>query len=260
MLGILLFIIGAIMVFFALVGIFSYILEAVFAIVFTIIRAIFDGVYHLFNRNVMISDDYRRHMEEQKIAKETAERAKKEARKEKELKEANDRYMYSIKRRVNDLKMKYPLADNTLFDEFVTAYTTRTIQESKDIADMIQKQHETRLKERSFYNKNTKYTVDEVLFFNKVDERVSYDMHCTIYKNGADYILLIINTSTNEKTLYVSKNPLVTKRITISVVNERDKREKKFIMDKRRKDNRIMTVGEVSDIISYTVNEIMNKN
>ena len=125
---------------------------------------------------------------------------------------------------------------------------------------MIQKQHETRLKERSFYNKNTKYTVDEVLFFNKVDERVSYDMHCTIYKNGADYILLIINTSTNEKTLYVSKNPLVTKRIMISVVNERDKREKKFIMDKRRKDNRIMTVGEVSDIISYTVNEIMNKN
>ena len=85
-------------------------------------------------------------------------------------------------------------------------------------------------------------------------------MHCTIYKNGADYILLIINTSTNEKTLYVSKNPLVTKRIMISVVNERDKREKKFIMDKRRKDNRIMTVGEVSDIISYTVNEIMNKN
>ena len=254
MVGIVLMVIGAILVGIALFGFFSYALSIIGMFLLAIVRVVCGGLYHMFNHS-RINSDYVKYKENEKIAEENSKKAKIEARKQKALKEANDRLVYSTTKQVNDLKIRYPLADSYLFDEFVTAFTTRTVDEAEQIKSLIKEQHTSRMNENQSFNNNNKYTVEEVVFFDKMDEDSAYDITCTIYKNEADYILLVMNRLTNVKIMYTSKNPVVVKQMMQNMINKDKENANNTRIQLERNNKKTLSTADINDIIAYTLNE-----
>jgi len=249
--------IGAVLVFIALFGFFSYAIGIIGMFLLAILRVVCGSLYHTFNKS-RISSNVLELDRDKRIAKENAEKAKKEAKKAKSLKEANDRLVYSTTKQVNDLKIRYPLADAYLFDEFVTAFTSRTVKEANQIKELIKEQHNARLQENVSYNKDSKYTLDEVVFFDKMDEDSAYDIVCTIYKHQLDYIFLANNKLTDVKVMYTSKNPVVVKQMMQNMISKANENANNNRIQKERKNKTLSTV-DINDIIAYTLNEMNGK-
>ena len=239
MVGIVLMVIGAILVGIALFGFFSYALSIIGMFLLAIVRVVCGGLYHMFNHS-RINSDYVKYKENEKIAEENSKKAKIEARKQKALKEANDRLVYST---------------SYLFDEFVTAFTTRTVDEAEQIKSLIKEQHTSRMNENQSFNNNNKYTVEEVVFFDKMDEDSAYDITCTIYKNEADYILLVMNRLTNVKIMYTSKNPVVVKQMMQNMINKAKENANNTRIQLERNNKKTLSTADINDIIAYTLNE-----
>ena len=148
--------VGIILVGFALFYLLGGIIWGVICVVFAAIRGQFIGAYHLANKR-QIDPEYAEYMEMQEKNKQFAKEMQTRLKKENSQQEAYDRLAYSVSKRVNDLKVKYPLAEKYLFDEFIDAFTSRTIAESKQIEKQIEMSHNAKLQCTQSYNKERKY-------------------------------------------------------------------------------------------------------
>ena len=258
MISVALMVIGIILIGIALFYLFSGIIMAIFTGIFCLIRSIFNGLYHMFNER-QINPEYRQHMADKINAERVAKEAQIRKEQEQAQAEANERLIYSVTKRVNDLRVKYPLADKNLFDEFVNTFTTRTIVESKAIAEQIKNSHEQKLNATNSYNEENKYTVDEVLFFDKIKEDSYKEVVTTIYKKDMDNIIVISNTQTGSNIMYVSKNPVVINQMMVNVIQKRRQNDINTLVQKEKQIKNTLSTSDVNDLIAYTLNTFRGK-
>lgn len=247
-----LIVLGILLIGFAIFYLLGGIMMAVFTCIFVAIRSAFNGLYHISNEK-QIDPKYTRYIndkrEKERIAEE-AIRCKDETDKKRE---AHDRLIYSVTKRVNDLRVQYPLADEYLFNEFVEAFTSRTIAESNDIAERIKESHNSKLLATGSLNNDNKYSFSEVRNFDKIDEKNYEEITVTTYKNGLDYILVVDNSKTGSHVMYTTRNVLVPDYVSTNIINTC---KENYINDVLRKETTIMTETEVSDTIVKALNLI----
>lgn len=257
-LSVLLMLVGIILVGFALFYLLGGIIWGLICVVFAAIRGLFNGAYHLANKR-QIDPEYAEYMEMQEKNKQFAKEMQTRLKKENSQQEAYDRLAYSVSKRVNDLKVKYPLADKYLFDEFIDAFTSRTIAESKQIEKQIEMSHNAKLQSTQSYNKEKKYELREVKNFNKVSEKSFEEVTVTVHQNGLDYIVVIHNDKTDSDVMYVTQSIVVANQMAINVIDKASHNYYKNTAHVEEKTNTIMTESDVNDLIAYTLNMVNKK-
>ena len=143
--SILLMLVGAGMVFYALSGFLAIIFGVVGLLLLALSKNLLSKLYHTINM-LRISPEYRekrKRQERRQIQQQEKERLQKIE--EKERKE-EENLNYSANRKVSELREKYPLAEEELFSDFRDAYLFRTMKESKEIAKKIEASHNKNLK------------------------------------------------------------------------------------------------------------------
>ena len=138
--SILIMLIGAGMVFYALSGITAIILGFVGLLLFALLKNLLSKLYHGINMLRINSEYVEKKEREKRIQMQKQEKERLQKIEEKERTE-EDNLNYSANRKVSELREKYPLADESLFSDFKDAYLYRTIKESKEIAKKIETSH-----------------------------------------------------------------------------------------------------------------------
>ena len=97
-----------------------------------------------------------------KKAKEKNRKAMKEAEQEKSREATKEEMLlYVVKKKSDALRVKYPLADESLIDDFIEAYKTRPLCVSEGIADRIAKQHEKRAERKARFRERIQESMEK---------------------------------------------------------------------------------------------------
>jgi hypothetical protein len=208
-----------------------------------------DYIYqNIFVKRDLEKDGYLEKEKERRRLTEEIKQAKINKMHNEQIKEQNDKVVYATLQKVRELKAKYPLADESLFDEYMDSFNTRPLRVCQEIADLIKIQHLARLEEKEEHE----YQLEDVLFMNKIEEKTQDDIVVTMYQEKNDYIVLIQNVATNVKLLHTTKNLVLAKKIMENTLQKQ--KIKKINDDAQVKDS--LNKEEMNDIVQGAIAQI----
>lgn len=210
---------------------------------------ILDSLYNeLFVKQDLKRDGYlQKEMERRRLTQEI-EQAKIDKMHNEQVKEQNDKIVYATLQKVRELKAKYPLADEGLFNEYMDSFNTRPLRICKEIAELIKAQHFARLEEKEEHE----YQLEDVLLMDKIEEKSQDDIVVTTYQKLNDYIILIHNAKTDIKLLYTTKDIILAKKIVENTL--RMQRIKKINLDASVKES--LNKEEMNEAVQGAIAQI----
>jgi hypothetical protein len=208
-----------------------------------------DYIYNnIFVKHDLEKDGYLEKEKERRRLTKEIEQAKIDKRHNEQTKEQNDKVIYATLQKVRELKAKYPLADESLFNEYMDSFNTRPLRVCQEIADLIKVQHIARLEEKEEHD----YQLEDVLLMDKLEEKSQDDIVVTMYQEKNDYIVLIQNVATNVKLLHTTKNIVLAKKIMENTLQKQ--KIKKINDDAQVKDS--LNKEEMNDIVQGAIAQI----
>lgn len=132
-----------------------------------------------------------------------------------QVKSAQDKIVYATLRKRRELEANYPLADRELFDKYMNGFNTRPLSYCDKVAELIRTQHAERLEATA----TGQYTLTEVVAMDKVCESQQDSIRVTTYRKAADLVVLVTNEKTEFNTFFVTKDPVLAKRLAVTIVN-----------------------------------------
>ena len=212
-LGIALMFVGVILIIGAF---FSLVVPVVSFILSVIVRGLC-GLFGDAYNSCMQNQDVRELIRQERIQK-NIERAKKDRANDEQLNAEVNKVVQVAMKKYNELRAKYPLADDDLFNDFLDTYTTRPLQVSREIAEKIKEQHESRL--QSNQHKEVRY--QDLKHMKKLCEDEEYPITVAIYQDADGfYAVDIKNEVTGMRMAHATNNILIAKRIKAVALNRR---------------------------------------
>lgn len=111
---------------------------------------------------------------------------------------------YKVGILVNNLRLKYPLADETLFNTYLTRYDSLPLYEIERLEKAIAYSHQQN--ERNPKKEQIQYTIQDVLNTREFNQACILPITIKFYKIGVDYILSLEHGNTKEIVMYHSKS------------------------------------------------------
>ena len=105
---------------------------------------------------------------------------------------------------VDNLRMKYPFADEALFNAYLTKYDSLPLYEIERLEKAIAYSHQQN--ERNPKKEQIKYTINDVLKMREFNQTFILPITIKFYKIGVDYILSLDHSHTKEIVMYQSKS------------------------------------------------------
>ena len=184
----------------ALYGIMSYVLN------------------HVILKTQLKSDGTLQRYQEEKALKEELDRAYKENRYNEQVREKHDKIVYAVLSKVRDLKAKYPLADEHLFDEYRDSFTSVPMETLRKIEEEIKAQHF----ERSQYTMLGQYTTRDLDSMTPIEsEELKYDttiIKVSLYQDKNNYIVRVENPENYIDETYVTHKILLAKHVEQMII------------------------------------------
>lgn len=109
-----------------------------------------------------------------------------------------------VQRKVDAMRMKYPYADESLYNRYLIKYKSLPLYEIEKIEYDIMYSHY--VNENKPENKQVKHKISEVLSYRCFDYVILFPITMRFYKVGIEYILSIENDRTNEVVMYQSRS------------------------------------------------------
>lgn len=109
-----------------------------------------------------------------------------------------------VKIKVDNMRMKYPFADEELFNKYLKTYNSLPLYEIERLENAIMHSHYKN--ENGSENKQIKHKISEVLASKSFDEVYVFPVTMKFYKLGIEYVLSLENNLTNEIIMYQSRS------------------------------------------------------
>jgi len=186
-------------------------------------------------------------LEEERLAEEL-KIADEENRYNEQVKEEHDKIIYVTLSKTRELKLKYPLADKELFDDYMNGFNSKPLSYCDNIVNIIKQQHFERLEA----NRIREYSIEEVLLMEKIDLSKQDVIETALYRNLNDYVILVYNKDTNMKMIYTTKDIILAKKITNSIMTARIVKSINNEMNNKSSLNK----EDINDIIEESKNKV----
>ena len=111
---------------------------------------------------------------------------------------------YKLRILVNNLRLQYPLADEALFNTYLTRYDSLPLYEIERLEKAIAYSHQQN--ERNPKKERVQYTIKDVLKTREFNQVFILPITIKFYKIGVDYILSLEHSNTKEIVMYHSKS------------------------------------------------------
>lgn len=122
--------------------------------------------------------------------------------------------------KVNQLRIKYPYANEDLFQLFITKFASYSVEEIKQMEDVIKKSHiENELQYATTLQEEKKYTLSDLDGIEPIEEKSEFPLIMKVYKIKSDYILYIKDQDSNSHTLLQSKDYMAIARMIVVIVD-----------------------------------------
>jgi len=220
--GFVLMAIGAAMIFLAIFLFASGLFGIILVTVGSIFRSFMNMLYHLFNHS-RIDDSYVKFREEKIRAKEVEQKLREENDRQRRITENMNNLSIAVKRKVDEYKKTYYLADETLIDAYITAFTTRTMKETDEIAEKMKLQHETRMNNAVV---SANYRIDDMLDDCLSFEKKTYGIDIKVYKYCDKSIVFCIGNGVDFS--YATENHMLATFIATNLVKDVANKESIF--------------------------------
>ena len=206
----------------------GFILMAGAAIVFlfnclnNVISAILKAIYgimsyignQIFLKNKLESDGtLQRYQFEQELKK-----AEKDAENRQKMKNEHDKVVYAILSKIAELKTKYPLADQELFNEYRDNFMNIPVEFLDNIEDKIKKQHFERSQHKTIGDYN-KEDLDKYEIIDQTENVYNKSkIKTTLYKDKNNYIVRLENPDNCIDEIFVTPNIILAKHVQHSLI------------------------------------------
>jgi hypothetical protein len=167
-------------------------------------------------------------LEARELEKRLEEAEEKEADQQHKLAQQN-RIVQAGLINLNQLRIKYPYAEEELFQTFIKKFASYSVAEIKQMEEQIKKSHiANELKYATSFQDEYKYTLADVNGLEPMDEKCEDPLVMKVYKVKSDYILHIKDKDANSHSLLQSKDYMAIAKMMVVVVDRmRELRQQK---------------------------------
>lgn len=135
-----------------------------------------------------------------------------------------NRIMQAALNATRELRVKYPYADEELFQTFLTRFNLYSMDEIKGMENKVRKNHlENEVKLSINFQPEVQYTLADINGLEAIEERREDPIVMRVYKIGIDYILYVKNIDNNVRYLAQTRDYFVTARMMIKIIEQQSK-------------------------------------
>ena len=173
---------------------------------------------HSFKEEIESDEEYMSSVRQKQLA-DALEEARKNNEYENQVRQSMNAAVYAAMKYAGDLQVKYPLADKSLFDQYVNSYNTESMEVVDKIAEKIRNQHLERSAMKSLDIHANGITFDDVTDMMQIDERHQDDIYVTLYQKNNVFTIMIHNHYTGAKMIYSTLNMVLAHQIMNTVIS-----------------------------------------
>jgi len=145
-------------------------------------------------------------------------KAEQDAKNRQKMKNEHDKVVYAILSKLAELKTRYPLADQKLFNEYRDSFMTVPVEFLDQIEEKIKAQHY----ERSQYKTIGDYDKNDLDKYEVIDQTENVynksKIKTTLYKDKNNYIVRLENPDNCIDEIFVTPNIILAKHVQHSLI------------------------------------------
>ena len=248
--GAALMVIGAIMIAVAIFLFASGIIGIILAAVGSLFASWMNFLYHLFNA-ARIDDDYKKYRVDRQKKEELAVTMREENDRLRRIKEKNEAMSISAKEQINRLRKIYYLADESLFDEFIYAFTNKTLEERNEVEKKICEQHDIRVKSDVEYSE---YHLKDFMEVDKIECNEYANAETALVEKNGKYIIFFIDKDGDEMS-YEVEDRILGFLIFRQLVNK-NLEVNRYIPGEKREG---MSYDEFNEVVKNSIHRYKNR-
>lgn len=208
-----------------------------------LISTIYDTTVYIKSEKEIIKELDKNNFLNKKNMNKYIEQQEKDKKQKQEIIKKQNQIAASAVYETNQLRVKYPYANQDLFTQYLNRYPFALSDELQKIEKTIENSHNI-----NYYNYDIpkKYTIKDTENMELLNTYTELPLILEIFKNEKDYLLLIKNIDRGEYRLFQSRNYL----IITTVINEILERQKQLYEFKMKLE---------SEEIDIIYNKVANK-
>lgn len=158
---------------------------------------------------------------EKKRMEESLKEAEKQNWHKEQILSHNNRILEAALSKVRDLRIRYPYADENLFQTLLTKFKSMSVSEINDMEIKIRESHfQNEVKNTLKPIEEKVYTLNDINGLEWLEEHREDPILLRIYKIDSDYLLHVKDIDTNGQQLFQSKDYLAMARVVVKVIEK----------------------------------------
>lgn len=189
-----------------------------------LISTIYDTTVYIKSEKEIIKELDKNNFLNKKDMEKYIKQQEKEEKQKHEIIKKQNQIAASAVYQTNQLRVRYPYADENLFIQYLNRYPFALLDELQKIEEAIENSHNI-----NYYNYDIpkKYTVKDTESMELLNTYTELPLILEVFKNEKDYLLLIKNIDRGEYRLFQSRNYIIITTFINDII-ERQKQLEQF--------------------------------
>jgi hypothetical protein len=211
---------------------------------------------HLILKRQLQSDGTLQKYQEEQALKEELQKADNERRYDEQLKRKHDEIVYAVLSKLRDLRMRYPLADESLFNQYRDNFNSVPLEVLGKIEEEIKRQHLERayVKPLGSYKKEDLDNLDIIEQEKKLFDYTSIIV--TLYQDKNTYIVRAQNPENYIDEMYVTQNLILAKHVQNKIIAKCQTNW----LNRRVQKSAVLNLDDFNDAVGESVRNIDRYN
>ncbi len=207
---------------------------------------------HLILKNELKSDGTYQRYQEQENLREELKRADEEKKYNEQIKQKHDEIVYAALSKLRDLRTRYPLADEALFNQYRDNFNSIPLASLAMIEEEIKRQHF----ERAYIKPIGSYKIEDLAGLDIIEqEKRVFDyttIIVTLYQDKNTYIIRAQNPENYIDEIYVTQNLILAKHVQKQMIAKCQTNW----LNRRVHKSAVLNLDDFNDVVSESVKNV----